>query len=55
MRVIVAFGLGLIAGVSLMGFFCDWMLVEVLSVLRRAEASQDDAVRLVGEHSLGES
>lgn len=45
----VAFGLGVVAGLAVMGALCDWILVEAQDVLRRAKSMEDSALRMIVE------
>jgi len=45
----VAFGLGIICGLAMMGAFCDWMLAEAQSLLNQAKALNDEALALVAD------
>ena len=47
MSTIAAFCFGIIAGMTIMGVFCDWMLAESQSLLDQSRELQEDAVRLL--------
>jgi hypothetical protein len=49
----VAFGLGVICGLAIMGFFCDWIMIESQRVLDNARKLQEDAVRIATPHTGG--